>query len=127
MLIKRLSFLFSLFLLGLLVSCRPGLAGKPMEYVPGGNTEYGKQMIAEYGCGSCHIIPGVPGANSTVGPPLSHWADRVYIAGALANRPENLVSWLMDPQAIEPGTAMPNLLMTEQEARDISAYLYTLR
>jgi cytochrome c len=55
------------------------------------------------------------------------WAERGYIAGALPNRPGNLVAWLMNPQAIEPGTAMPDLSISEQEALDMSAYLYSLR
>lgn len=114
-------------LLGMLVACGPGGTAGSLEYVSGGDADEGRRKIADVGCGSCHVIPGVPGANSTVGPPLTQWADRVYIAGSLANEPENLVQWLLDPQAIEPGTAMPNLLLSEQDARDISAFLYTLR
>jgi cytochrome c len=37
------------------------------------------------------------------------------------------VAWLRNPKAIEQGTAMPNLGLTEQQARDIASYLYTLR
>lgn len=111
----------------LLLGCEAGLPTERTEYVAGGNAERGRQVFAEYGCGSCHLIPNVPGAHSTVAPPLTYWADRVYIAGNLPNRPDNLVRWLMDPQAIEPGTAMPNLFVTEQDARDMSAYLYSLR
>lgn len=83
--------------------------------------------MRDYGCHTCHLIPGVPGANSLVGPPLTAWAERQFIAGALPNRPNELIAWLQDPQAIEPQTAMPNLGATEQAARDMSAYLYTLR
>ncbi|MCA9973926.1 MAG: c-type cytochrome [Anaerolineales bacterium] len=95
--------------------------------MPGGDAGAGEQVITDAGCGACHVIPGIRGANSTVGPPLTDWADRVYIAGALPNRPEYLVRWLLDPQEIEPGTAMPDLFLTEQQARDASAYLFTLR
>lgn len=62
-----------------------------------------------------------------VGPPLNGWSRRVYIAGNLPNRPEQLVRWLREPQAIEPGTAMPDLNVTEADARDMAAYLYSLR
>ena len=62
-----------------------------------------------------------------MGPTLDEWAEHRYIAGALPNRPGHLVVWLKNPQAIEPGTAMPDLLISEQEALDISAYLYSLR
>jgi cytochrome c len=122
--LKPLRTLPWLLLALLLWGCTP-----PVEqsYVVGGVADTGQQLIADYGCGACHDIPGIPGANATVGPPLGKWAERVYIAGALPNRPGNLVAWLMDPQAIEPGTAMPDLSISEQEALDMSAYLYSLR
>ncbi len=61
-----------------------------------------------------------------VGPPLDDWSERRFIAGSFPNEPEMLVQWIRFPQAIEPGNAMPNMGVTEQDARDISAYLYTL-
>lgn len=94
--------------------------------MPGGSPVRGEEAIRAYGCDSCHTIPGISGATATVGPPLDDWADRRYIAGALPNTPDNLLYWIQYPQAIEPGTAMPNLDVTEQDARDIGAYLYTL-
>ena len=81
----------------------------------------------EFGCGGCHTVPGVNGASGMVGPPLGSWSRRSYIAGNLANTPENLVRWIMDPHAIEPGTAMPDVGLDEQQARDVAAYLYTLQ
>ncbi len=92
-----------------------------------GDIGRGQQLISDYGCGACHVIPGVRGAHSYVGPPLNDWAERHYIAGNLLNTPENMIAWLRDPQAIEPGNAMPNVGLSDQEARDISAYLYSLR
>ena len=83
--------------------------------------------IRRHGCGSCHEIPGVKGASGLVGPPLVHWRRRSFIAGELANTPDNLMRWLRDPKAVEPGTDMPALGVTDLEARDITAYLYTLR
>jgi cytochrome c2 len=93
----------------------------------GGDARRGAEAIRAYGCDACHTIPGIVTANALVGPPLDGWADRRYIAGKLPNEPELLVQWIRYPQAIEPGTAMPNLGVTEQDARDISAYLFTLR
>jgi cytochrome c1 len=116
-----------LILLLFLTGCLSELFADPYEYVTGGNAEIGDGLILGYGCGSCHIIPGINGADGRVGPPLEKWAERVYIAGKLPNNPENLILWLMNPQEIKPGTAMPNMDITEKEARDISAYLYTLR
>jgi cytochrome c len=96
------------------------------QTVAGGDARRGARLIAAYGCGSCHAIPGVPGARGNVGPPLTAFAERTYIAGALRNEPVALVRWIRFPQFVEPGTAMPDLGVTEQQARDIAAYLYTL-
>ena len=95
--------------------------------VPGGDPQKGKAEIVAYGCGSCHTIPGVAGADGMVGPPLLSWSRRSIIAGEVPNTPANLIRWIEMPQAIEPGTAMPNLGVKEDEARNIAAYLYTLR
>ena len=89
-----------------------------------GNAERGRQLVFSYGCGSCHTVPGVPGANAVVGPPLDDFHQRRYIAGNLPNQQPNLMRWIQDPQSIEPDTAMPDLGVSEDEARDISAYLY---
>ena len=94
--------------------------------VPGGDPERGVQAFRAYGCTSCHTIPGVRGANSLVGPPLTRWAERGFIAGNLPNTPYNLVQWIRYPQRIEPGTVMPDLDVSEQDARDMAAYLFTL-
>jgi cytochrome c1 len=77
-------------------------------------------------CGACHTIPGIDGARGQVGPPLMYFSHRTFIAGELPNKPENLVRWVTSPQAVEPHTAMPNLGLTNQQARDVAAYLYTL-
>jgi len=100
--------------------------GEIERRVPGGDPAVGRSLAAYWGCGSCHRIPGVSGALSLTAPPLDGFERRQYIAGALVNNAENLVAWIVNPQAIEPGTAMPNLGMSEEEARHIAAYLYTL-
>jgi len=91
-----------------------------------GNAARGAALISWYGCGACHSIPGVPGADALVGPPLDHFAERGYVAGMLRNTPDNLVHWIRDPQKIVPGNAMPALGIDNRDARDIAAYLYTL-
>lgn len=91
-----------------------------------GDAERGLVLVQEYGCHSCHYIPGARGPKAWVGPPLTAWAKRHYIIGSMPNTVENLQSWLQEPQRISPGTAMPDLGVTQQDARDISAYLYTL-
>jgi len=92
----------------------------------GGNPDRGKQSIRAYGCWTCHTIPGIPGANGVVGPPLDKIASRAYVAGQ-ANSPEHLVNWLRHPQKFRSSTPMPELGVPESDARDIAAYLYTLR
>jgi cytochrome c2 len=94
--------------------------------VPGGSPQRGLDAIQRFGCGSCHIIPGVEGADGLVGPPLIKWADRKTIAGELPNETAQLIRWIQDPQEVEPGTDMPDLGVSEQAARDIAAYLDTL-
>ena len=98
----------------------------PHLRVAGGDPERGLAALVRYGCGSCHAIPGVPGAQGTVGPPLGDFALRGYVAGIVPNWPHHLVRWVMDPPALAPQTAMPNVGVDEQDARDIAAYLYTL-
>jgi cytochrome c2 len=93
----------------------------------GGDPSHGPTAMRRYGCVSCHTIPGVRGANATVGPSLAGVARRSYLAGVLPNTPENLVRWIRDPQAIDSLTAMPNTGVNAVDARDIAGYLYTLR
>jgi cytochrome c oxidase assembly factor CtaG/cytochrome c2 len=116
----------ALLALGLLAGCRQG-ASKNTQLIAGSDHERGQQIMGFYGCPTCHVIPGVRGANGKVGPPLTGVADRVYLAGRIANEPQNMIDWIRDPQKIDPQTAMPNTGVTERDARDIAAYLYTLR
>lgn len=89
-----------------------------------GEPEQGRTLLFAYGCVSCHEIPGFSGHPSHIGPPLRRWRERKYIAGLLPNREENLIRWITRPDEIEPGTAMPDLGVTEAEALDMAAYLY---
>ncbi|HEX9014313.1 MAG TPA: c-type cytochrome [Anaerolineaceae bacterium] len=99
----------------------------PVQRVSGGDPGRGRQMIMSFGCGSCHTIAGIPGANGKVGPVLdSNLTQRSFIAGKLPNNPDNLMQWIMDPQGVTPGTDMPNMGVPLQSARDIAAYLYSL-
>ncbi|HEX2204783.1 MAG TPA: c-type cytochrome [Longimicrobium sp.] len=92
----------------------------------GGDPRAGREKARDAGCGSCHTIPGVPGARALVGPPLAGIAGRMYIAGRLTNTPDHLVQWIKDPTGVDSATAMPNVGLTEADARDIAAYLYAL-
>ncbi|HEU4586631.1 MAG TPA: hypothetical protein VFR95_12835 [Gemmatimonadaceae bacterium] len=93
----------------------------------GANPDGGPALMRHYGCVSCHTIPGVRGANATVGPPLTAMARRSFIAGVLPNNPDNMVRWLVNPPSVDSLTAMPYMGVTAGDARTIAAYLYTLR
>jgi cytochrome c len=94
------------------------------KQAPGGDVDAGRLAITRHGCGSCHQIRGIAGANGRVGPPLIDYHTRHFIAGALPNTAENLVLWIREPQQIRPGSAMPDLDVSEEEAIHIAAYLY---
>jgi cytochrome c1 len=96
------------------------------QQVASGEAAVGRQLLTDYGCVGCHVVPGVRAEPAYVGPPLDHWGKRSYIAGALTNNEENLVRWIVDPQQVEPGTAMPDLDVSERDATNISAYLLSL-
>lgn len=97
------------------------------QNVPGGDARRGAALISQFGCGTCHVVPGVASATGNVGPSLSRIGDRAYIAGVLANTPDNMERWLRKPQEIIPGNAMPDLGLSERDARDLTAYLDSLR
>jgi cytochrome c2 len=112
---------FVLFLVG----CTGEVNGVPEpEHASDKSVAIGRRLIASYGCGTCHAIPGVPGANAMAAPPLKCFYQRTYIAGRLANTKTNLIRWIQNPQQVEPGTAMPDLGVSEDEASDIADYLY---
>jgi cytochrome c2 len=106
-----------------LVACASQHDEAGAERATGGDAGKGAEAIKAYGCGACHRIGGIRQATGTVGPPLTGLAARGFIAGELGNTPSNLVRWIMDPQEVEPGVAMPDLDVTEADARDIAAYL----
>jgi cytochrome c2 len=81
------------------------------------------QVMINYGCPTCHVIPGVPGAVGKVGPSLASLAQRSYLAGILPNTPENLEQWVMHPQRFQPGIAMPEMGVSRQDAHRIAAFL----
>ena len=103
----------------------PG-AAKPADPAA---AQQGQQLLAQKGCGGCHTVPGVAGATGTVGPGLAGVASRTSIAGGVVPNysPADLQRWILDPPAVKPGTQMPKLGLTDQEAQQIVAYLETLQ
>ena len=108
-----------------LVGCNTQQALSHPKIAATWNPSRGRALIGYYGCGSCHVIGGVEGANGRVGPPLTRYTRRYHqIAGVLPNTPANLVRWIMNPPKYVPGVDMPVLGIGVRGARDIAAYLY---
>lgn len=98
--------------------------GEPRRYTLVGNSQQGRVALEQYGCGSCHRIPGIREARGRVGPSLEKVNEQIYLAGLLPNNPENLIRWIMEPQSIDPKTVMPDLKVSRAEAEDMAAFLY---
>lgn len=116
-----------LLLLLLAAGCASGDHSQEAAALTGGDPARGRTAIRKYGCDTCHTIPGVATAKGLVGPPLDQVAKRAYLAGRLPNSPANMMQWIQHPQRIDPGQVMPEMGVTDREARDIAAFLYTLR
>ena len=97
-----------------------------LAVVDAGQPERGKHLAAWYGCGSCHEIPGLRGATGQVAPPLHRIARRAYITGSVPNTPANLIRWIRAPRKVDARTIMPDMNISERDATDIAAFLYTL-
>jgi cytochrome c1 len=109
-------------LAGFAAACTVGLPDEQRT-----DEQRGRQLVVAYGCTSCHQVPGTEVPQGRVGPPLGSFADRRAVAGRLPNTAENAARWIREPQEVDPRTIMPDLGVTEQDARDIVAYLYSLR
>lgn len=112
--------------LGVLVLVGCATPATRSQQVSEGSPQLGAELIEDYGCVSCHNVPGINTTPAWVGPPLDHWGQRSYIAGSLNNNMENLMRWIIDPQGVEEGTAMPDLGVSEQDARNIAAFLLSM-
>jgi cytochrome c len=121
----------TLFLGVLMSGCEenppPKASDQAAQGVARANQQAGAELIVKHGCGNCHIIPGIPGANGVNAPSLAAIARRSYLAGRLPNRPENLVKWIRFPREINKNTSMPTVGLSEQEAFHVAAYLRTLK
>jgi cytochrome c len=103
-----------------------GCARQPPDEDPltGGNPRVGRQLLARYGCAACHEIKGIAHSDSKVGPSLTDMREQAYVAGVIPNSASNLIRWIRHPREVDPKTAMPELGVSEAEARDMVAYLY---
>ncbi len=104
-------------------------AAAPASDAARGAADVARGMVAlqQYACVTCHVIPGVVGAHSRVGPSLAAIGSRKYLAGVLPNTPENMARWLRAPQQVAPDSAMPDLGVKPADARNMAAFLETLK
>jgi cytochrome c2 len=93
----------------------------------GGDPDRAAPLLQHYGCVGCHTIPGISDADGQVGPDLGDVARQMYIAGVVTNTPDHLIRFIVDPQSIDAKSAMPKTGISSEEARDIAAYLYSIR
>ena len=124
---QRVQSLFAPILLaGLLCAC----SDKPSQLHEQQDKQQaarGKLLLAQYQCGSCHVIPGVAASRGIVGPTLQAFSRRSYIAGNVPNQPAALALWLVDPKSIIPATTMPSMGVSPMDAHAMAAYLHTLQ
>ncbi len=107
----------------------PAASAAGPEVAPGSPAAEGQQLLGTKPCAGCHVIPGVAGATGTVGPNLAGVASRTKIAGgAVDNRGlDDLKAWILNPGAKKPGTLMPNVGLSDDEATKIADYLEILK
>lgn len=122
----------SLLLVLSVVACNRDETAKslstPQPVAPIGNAENGKALVAQYGCNVCHVVPGIEGPQGALGPSLAGVASRPVISlGKVQNTPENLAKYIQEPASLNPQSSMPPIGLTEPEAKDVAAYLLTLK
>ena len=86
-------------------------------------TARAQALIRAHGCWSCHTVPGMAGPAPNTGPPLPGQAEKAYVAGVAPNTLDMLTAFILDPQAIDPRSAMPDLGLSGDEAQLIARYL----
>jgi cytochrome c1 len=86
----------------------------------------GKQLMGEYACVSCHVIPGFD-VGGSLGPSMEGWGKKETIVQKFPNTPANLAQWIINPQSLDPDTTMPPSGMTDGDARDAAAFLLSLK
>ena len=107
--------------------CELGERRLPYAAAPPAQLARGQQLLAQYQCGSCHVIPEVPAARGGVGPSLRAFGRRSYIAGQVPNGPDTLAHWIVAPATLLPDTVMPAMGVSPDDARDMAAYLLALK
>ncbi|MEO8227683.1 MAG: cytochrome c oxidase subunit II [Gemmatimonadota bacterium] len=104
----------------------PAAATQTAPPAAGNDTLAGAKLFAAKGCVGCHALNAMSTSKGLIGPNLANVGSRRYIAaGTLLNTDENLARWIHNPQAVKVGVLMPNLHLSEQDARTLAQYLRT--
>lgn len=105
-------------------ACKP--PPEQRQFMPLGDAARGKQVIEKVGCASCHTIPGISWPRGKAAMPIRGLANRAMIAGRVPNEPELLARFVRNAPSVLPGTTMPAMPMSQEESRDVAAYLYEI-
>jgi cytochrome c len=128
--VKRVSLLLTI---AILAACNRSETAVPQTTVSApppaaGNADRGKQVAVQFGCGVCHVIPGLEGAEGALGPSLAGVASRPAISeGVVQNTPANMTKYILSPASMNPQSRMPPMGVSPAEAEDITAFLMTLK
>lgn len=112
-----------------LLAALSGCSAPPDQehFTPQSSAERGRAIIERVGCAACHTIPGIGWPKGRVGPALDGFGGQALIAGRAPNRAEVLAAFVRDAPSVVPGSGMPPMPLSEEESRDVAAYLYTLQ
>lgn len=113
-----------LHLMLLASACKP--PPDQQQFMPVADAKQGKAAIERVGCASCHSIRGIDWPKGEAGPPLEGFAARAMIAGRVPNEPELLARFVRNAPEIVPAATMPAMPLSEEESRDVAAYLYEI-
>jgi cytochrome c oxidase subunit II len=93
--------------------------------------QQGAKFFTTSPCIGCHQVNGVTNQAGAklIGPNLTHFGSRQWIAGGvLDNNATNLKAWIMDAQAVKPGSDMPTFSnLTPDQVDELVAYLESLK
>jgi cytochrome c oxidase subunit 2 len=93
---------------------------------PSGDAADGKTIFARSACVGCHTIRGL--SAGVLGPDLTHFGSRkIFAGGMLPSDAENVTAWIVDPPKLKPGSKMPAVGLTTEQARSVAVYLLSLR
>ena len=121
---KRLPIL----LVTLVMACRETPAAQQPPPAASGDAARGRQLVAQYACNVCHVVPSTQGPQGSLGPSLAGVASRPSISnGTVENTPDHLRQFIQNPASLNPQSSMPPIGMPDGDARDLAAFLLTLR